>query len=243
MKSLFLILVFLLAGCSGSSTIQLIPGPAGPRGAVGPTGSAGANGHSLVSQFVEVDTDSLECATGGTRLDIFLDLDDTLTVSENDVYMGSLVACNGANGLDGLNGQDGLNGSDGQDGANGTDGLTGQPGPQGVAGPQGDTGPQGVAGPVGPEGPQGLQGATGAQGPAGEGATVTAYSSTACIGITGTSFFEKATLNSVGIYTSSTCASNTKQIDLNKNSSTFWLSQNSLGVFAAPNTLRVIRFN
>ncbi len=108
----------------------------------------GSNGHSLVSQ---VNTASeLECTSGGTRLDVYLDMDNTLTASDGDLYQGSLVACNGSNGLSGIDGQQGI---------------------QGAVGPQGEPGATGSPGPQGP---------VGETGPSGTGATITSYTSDSC---------------------------------------------------------------
>jgi hypothetical protein len=211
MKKQLLIMLVLLGSCD-STTVQLIPGP---------QGTPGDNGHSLVSQFVEASEECLECENGGTRLDIYVDLDDNLTVSEGDEYQGSLVACNGANGL------------------NGQDGATGEPGPSGVTGPQGEAGPQGETGPTGPEGPSGPQGTPGATGPTGGGATITGYNSSSCASIVGTSYYTK----SDDIYTSSTCHSNTKVAELDGADDTFWVSSTKLAVQNDGNGIRVISFN
>lgn len=217
MKKLLLTLSLLaLAACQEVDKVQLIQGPQGA------TGIAGANGHSLVSQFVSIDSESLECTNGGTRLDIYMDMDDSLTVTDGDTYEGSLVACNGANGL------------------NGQDGIAGAQGPQGETGPQGATGAQGVAGPVGPVGPQGPQGTQGATGPAGSGATITVYSSSNCTSL-GNGYYGKAGSNAYSIYTTSTCSGSHN--DLNSANPTMWISSDVLGVFSSPNTLRSISFN
>jgi hypothetical protein len=220
--------VLALAGCN-ENTIQLIPGPAGPAGAVGATGAQGlpgANGHSLVSQYVEPS--ALLCPTGGSELDIFMDTDDSLSVSEEDVFLNSIVACNGSNGL---NGSDGLNGTDGGQG------VPGAQGPQGEAGPQGTPGAQGLPGPIGPEGDQGPQGIQGPAGPSG--ASITVYSSNSCTLIAGTSFYVK----SGDLYTSSSCSSASKVIDMNDSNSSFWVGTRVLALYAGSSTMRVITFN
>lgn len=84
------------------------------------------NGHSLVTSLASAS--ELECSSGGNRLDVFLDLDYSLMPSAADIYMNSLVACNGALGMSG---------------------TTGEPGPTGAIGP---------AGPAGEPGPAGLDG-------------------------------------------------------------------------------------
>jgi len=95
----------------------------------GDNGKDGKNGHSLVSEYA--DASELECSNGGTRLDIFLDLDDSLSASEGDLYLNSLVACDGETGLSG---------------------IPGEVGPRGEIGPQGSAGENGLPGPVGPQG-------------------------------------------------------------------------------------------
>lgn len=102
----------------------------------GAPGAKGSNGHSLVSESTQLELGSLECASGGQSLDAYLDLDDSLSVSESDSYQSSIVACNGSNGLDGAVG------------------AIGAQGPEGVAGPQGEPG-VGIQGPAGAQGPAG----------------------------------------------------------------------------------------
>lgn len=113
-------------------------------------GKDGANGHSLVSEYTEAQ----ECIAGGQRLDIYLDMDDSLTTSEGDLYQSSLIACNGEQGIQGIQG------------AVGPQGLVGE---TGAVGPQGE---QGVAGPTGPQGEQGVQGIQGAAGLPGSSCTL-----------------------------------------------------------------------
>lgn len=203
----------------------------------GDDGRDGSNGHSLVSQFNEAS--ELECSSGGSRLDIYVDLDDSLSASEADVYQSSMIACNGANGLQGLPG------APGEDGQDGEDGLPGAPGPQGVAGevgPQGPAGATGEAGPVGPAGPQGPQGTVGATGPAGAGATIVAYTSTSCSSL-GNGFYGKSKTNSYEIYDDNDCDNDDKVATLNDSDDTYWLTSSRLAVFSSPNDLRVINFN
>lgn len=211
MKKLILFLT-LIVSCD-STTVQIISGQNGADG------QNGANGHSLVSETNEAS--GCECGeAGGQRLDIYVDLDDSLSASEGDVYQGSLVACNGSNGL------------------NGEQGQTGEQGPPGVAGPQGEPG-VGIPGPTGPTGPTGPQGTPGAQGPAGEGATITVYNTNTCTLIAGTAYYTK----SDNIYTGSTCHSNTKVAELDGGDDTFWVSATKLAVENNGAGIRVISFN
>lgn len=213
MRTLFILFVMSLMACGPTKeVVQVVNGN---------DGLTGSNGHSVVSQFVNVAQESLECMNGGTRQDVYLDLDDSLTVSSNDLYLNSGVACNGSNGLNGLQG------------------LEGQQGPQGLAGPQGGTGPQGLPGPTGPIGPQGPQGATGAQGPSGSGAIITSYNSTLCQLISGTSYYVK----NDSLYSSSSCSSSQKVITLSGGEDTFWVSSTKLATENNGSGIRVVNFN
>ena len=160
MKNLFILM--LLAACGIQESVILkkgLDGQTGRDGIDGVAGTSGLNGHSLVSEFSNATP--LECPNGGNRTDIFIDMDDSFSVSTGDYYSNSLVACNGFNG------------------AQGAQGIQGKDGPQGETGPtsQGQTGPQG---PVG---------ATGPMGPSGSGATVVPSTST-CTQLVG-NFFTK----------------------------------------------------
>jgi Collagen triple helix repeat (20 copies) len=192
------------------------------------------DGYSVVSEYA--DSSELECESGGTRLDLYLDLDRSLSASSGDKYLNSLVACNGANGLDGLNGQDGKDGSNGLAGEQGPQGLQGEVGPQG---PQGLPGLQGPVGPVGPQGPQGLSGVPGTNGSSG--ATIVSYSSSSCTLISGTASYVKVGNNNSSIYSSSSCHSNTKIAEVSQGES-YWVSNNSLAIHNS-NSMRVITFN
>jgi hypothetical protein len=168
-----------------------------------------------VSQYAEAG--ELECEGGGARLDIYLDLDDSLSASEGDLYMNSIVAC---------------------DGGPGQQGVTGEQGPPGVAGPQGEpgTGTQGPTGPVGPTGPQGIQGSSG-------GATITAYNSSNCTQLSGTGYYGKSEQSKAGVYISSNCSSSSKVTDLDDSHPSIWIDTDKLATFAEPNDIRVIDFN
>lgn len=126
--------LFLLASCGpNKETVSVVKG------------QDGKNGHSLVSQYVN----AIECLDGGTRLDVAIDLDDSLSFSQGDLYQGSLISCNGRQGIQGITGE------------------TGDIGPQGLVGADGAIGPQGETGLPGPIGPKGEQGIQGLIGPAG----------------------------------------------------------------------------
>lgn len=218
-----LALTMALIGC-GKDGAQGVQGEQGIQGDVGPQG---ANGHSLVSQTVAAS--SLECAVSGQRLDIYIDLDDSLTLNEGDQYISSLVACDGANGLDGLQG------------------VPGAQGPQGDVGPQGDIGAQGAvgdAGPTGPAGVQGPQGDTGAVGPQGSGATVQDYtlSSSSCTSI-GDSLYAKKNSTSARIYTTSNCNGSSMTLEISTSGQGYFVTSNRLAFNVNNGNLRVLNFN
>ncbi len=236
MRYIVLMLMFAMVGCQ-SETVQLIPGPTGLTGAVG---ASGANGHSLVSEMVEASW--CECDwRGGNRLDIYLDLDDSLSVSEGDTFQSALIACNGMNGLNGENGLPGAEGAQGIPGATGPAGETGLAGPAGEVGAEGA---MGLPGPVGPEGPQGPMGLTGAQGPAGSGATLQAYTlGTSCSSVGG-GLYAKKSGDTAKIYDDNDCDSSDFVATLGSESS-MWLSSTRLAFVddASGVVLRVLNFN
>lgn len=231
MKSLILAL-FLGLALAGCAPKKGDPGDVGPKGsqgdagAEGPAGPQGANGHSLVSETVAAS--ALECAVSGQRLDIYVDLDDSLSLSAGDQFSSSLISCNGANGLDGAQG------------------VAGEQGPQGEVGPEGlmgAEGPQGAEGPTGPQGVQGPQGAQGAQGPAGSGATIQNYTlnTSTCLSI-GDSLYAKRNSTDVRVYSASNCngASLVAQID---GEHPVFLTGDRLGFNVNGGNLRVLKFN
>lgn len=85
MKYVFMLLV--LAGCGGDNT-----SPQGINNSDGAQGPRGFTGHSIVAQTVSA-TES-ECPDGGIRVDLYIDIDDSLTVSKGDTYQSSIVSCN-----------------------------------------------------------------------------------------------------------------------------------------------------
>lgn len=87
---------------------------------------SGNDGHSLVSEYHSPT--AFECGElGGSRLDVYLDMNYNLVSDAGDVFQNSLLSCNGAIGV-------------------------GIPGP---IGPQGPPGVDGAPGPVGPVGDSG----------------------------------------------------------------------------------------
>lgn len=194
-------------------------------------GKDGSNGHSLVSEYVE----SCECESGGTRLDIFIDIDDSLSVSEGDIYQSSLVACNGAQGQQGEVGEVGPQGIAGEIGPQGLQGEIGAVGPEGA---QGAIGP---VGPVGPQGPAGIQGQQGIQGVAGSSATAAiTVTASGCNRILTTAYYSK----NDRVYDNSSCSDSHAGMvaDLNGGDS-FWVGTNILAVDFTGSSMKIIKFN
>lgn len=248
-KFVVILALLTLIGCSPSKEVVNVI-----------KGNDGANGHSLVSSYNE--STSCECGeNGGSRLDIYLDMDDSLSATEGDLYQNSLVVCNGLNGLNGRDGEDGEQGIQGPQGEQGPRGIPGRRGPrglQGAVGPQGlvgATGPQGAAGAIGPQGPQGVAGPTGPQGPQGpqglqgtpgvagsSGATIVTYTSSSCTHIAGSSYYVKPNGNNTKIYTSSSCSSSSSVEELGDGDS-YWVGTNMLAVDYGDIGIKVITFN
>lgn len=237
-------ILILILSCTKSTTVEVISGKDGSNG------SNGSNGHSLVSQFVSSNED-IECEAGGTRLDVYLDLDDSFNPSEADSYQGSLIACNGKNGLNGSNGLNGTVGLQGPQGVPGTQGPQGSVGPKGDKGPKGDSGdsddhddvvagPPGPQGPAGPQGPQGLPGAQGAQGASGSGAVIQ-VSTSSCVLIVD-SYYTKNNL----LYLendSNYCDGNNDKVTLNSSGDSMWVAASMLVIKDGAGILRIIKFN
>lgn len=180
----------------------------------------GKNGHSLVSQYMAAT--ELECANAdGSRLDIYIDTDDSLTASDGDVYQNSLIACNGLNGVNGQNGHDGVAGPPGQ---SGPPGLDGNPGKDGLPGPKGDPG------------------TPGAPGQNGKDAHVTPRNVSAVCSAISDNYSALVKNNTVEIYNGLVC-SGQKVFVLTSSASTFWLSANELAVFVDPAGLRILTYN
>lgn len=204
----------------------------------GKNGTNGSNGHSLVSQYMPAT--ELECdSAGGSRLDIYIDMDDSLTPSDNDRYQNSIVACNGLNGLNGLNGSDGSNGE------NGHDGVAGPPGQSGPPGLDGNPGHDGLPGPQGLPGQDGAPGQNGPPGQDGKDAHVTPRN----VGVNCTNVHPNYDAmiknNTVEIYTATanhSCPAPNKVFVLTSSSSTFWLSATELAVFVDPAGLRILNY-
>lgn len=103
------ICVLMLAGCG--DTLDVVRGVDGKDGS---NGTNGRDGFSLVSQTTSLSQESIECGElGGSRLDMFLDLDYSMSLSDGDLYQGSLLACNGQRGYQGMPGATGPQGEPG----------------------------------------------------------------------------------------------------------------------------------
>lgn len=233
---LSIVLLSVLAGCGDSiTTVKGLDGAPGAEGAQGPQGEKGdkgdqgekgdqgPNGHSLSSSSVTLGKGSCECpGTGGSRVDIYLDNDDSLTVTEGDTYQSSLFACNGAKGKRGRQGEQG---------------------PQGNVGPQGEQGEQGPPGVQGPQGPQGIPGPQGEDGA--DAGSIASYdlSSGSCKNVGSGYYAKKSSSNSAALYSASNCNLLSLQKILGAQDS-LWLSASRLGFLDANNglALRVITF-
>jgi len=205
-----LVLALFIVGCSPArEVVQVIKGD---------PGIPGANGHSVVTEFTEVNSCACDEA-GGSSFDVYTDMNDNLQLDEGDFWQASTIICNGRNGL------------------NGATGAPGESGPQGVPGPTGEIGPQGPQGIAGPTGPQGLQGP---QGPAGSGATIQNYNlGRSCTSI-GNSLYAKKYGSSVKIYDNSYCSH--LEFVINSDQDSMWLTPTRLG-FNVDGDLRVLNFN
>lgn len=229
----FLFLILLITAC----------GKDGKDGRDGLDGKDGANGHSLVSQINLAS--EIECVNGGQRLDVYLDLNDSLLVDEFDLYLNSLVACNGLDGKDGEDGKDGAQGLRGERGEQGPPGLEGKVGPQGLQGergPQGIQGIQGLVGERGEVGPQGIQGLQGERGENGLGAIISSYTSSNCSPISGTSLFTKPNATVASVYSLNTCSTASKLHDI-ANGESLFLETDVLAIKITTGGIRVIKFN
>lgn len=96
------------SGPKGEQGSPGVNGQDGATGAVGPQGLPGINGHSILSSSRTAT--ALECSVSGAALDVYLDLDDSLTISSGDLLQSTLVACNGSAGPQGVQGPAGADG-------------------------------------------------------------------------------------------------------------------------------------
>ncbi len=236
----YLLITLLLVSC----------GKDGKNGRSGIDGKDGLNGHSLTSQINIASV--LECSTGGQRLDIYLDMNDNFSTDEYDLYLNSLVACNGVDGIDGEDGVNGAVGLQGERGEQGPPGLEGKVGPQGLdgmQGPQGIHGIQGAVGERGEVGPRGLQGNEGANGANGldgkdgsSGAVISSYVSSNCTSISGTNLFVKPNSSNSAVYSTGTCSGSSKLYEI-ENGTSLFLDSSILAIKLTTGGIRVIKFN
>jgi hypothetical protein len=171
----------------------------------------------------------LECdSAGGSRLDIYMDLDDSLTPSEGDLYQNSLVACNGLNGTNGIPG---------------LDGEVGPPGQSGPPGLDGNPGHDGLPGPSGAPGQDGSPGSNGQKGENGKDAHVSPKNVTGICSNISSGYDALIKNQTVELYTAGfSCSAPKKVYVLTDSASTFWLSSTELAVFVSPAGLRVLTY-
>jgi len=136
LRLILIIAAIALSGCAkdGSNGSDGRSGVDGTPG-IGTPGAPGQDGYSIVSKTP--GTLPPTCTNGGAAVDLYLDLDRSLTYTVGDSYQSTLFACNGIDGQDGEDGQDGQDGADGEDGADGQDGQDGAQGPPGTPGSTG----------------------------------------------------------------------------------------------------------
>ena len=166
--------------CNGSTAKWVATGlnaPAaganGKDGVNGTNGTAGATGHAALVR-VTSEPSGNHCSSGGERIDVGVDADDSGALSDSEVS-GTVYVCDGVSGAvgaSGINGTKGRDGTNGVDGSNGATGATGADGVSGANGNTGATGPTGATGATGATGSTGADGVTGSTGPTGaDGAT------------------------------------------------------------------------
>lgn len=212
----------LLVGC-GTKEKEVFRGP------------PGKNGHSLITSTSKISS-GIQCLNGGQSIDIYLDLDDSYTLSEEDLYQNSVFICNGLNGLAGATGMRGVAGVQGEVGATGPQGEVG---PQGI---QGEVGPQGIQGIQGEQGPTGPQGNVGPQGPSGMAGSIAAYYASGCTSIAGTIYYYKYVNSEATIYAQNTCT-NSNKVSTLLDGESLWVGTNYLAVGTTDGSLRVVIFN
>jgi hypothetical protein len=111
------------------------PGTNGTNGTDGTNGTNGAPGNVGTTSLVRIENESAgaNCAHGGSKISVGLDLDGSGVLDPAEIASTSYV-CSGADGVDGTNGTNGTDGTDGTDGTNGTSGTNGTNGTNGSNG-------------------------------------------------------------------------------------------------------------
>lgn len=99
------------------STQYVCNGANGANGATGDAGANGTNGSDGHDSLVNLSADSTTCATGGTKIEAGIDLDDNGTLSAGEV-LNTRYVCNGATGATGSQGTPGATGAAGAAGKN-----------------------------------------------------------------------------------------------------------------------------
>lgn len=72
-----------------------VNGTNGSKGNKGDKGDSGSNGHSLITNPSVVPN---VCTNGGTAIDVFIDVDDSLSFTAGDVYQSTVFSCHGVDG-------------------------------------------------------------------------------------------------------------------------------------------------
>ena len=172
--------------------VELLPGPAGPKGDPGPKGEQGPAGADGEDGYTPVR--GVDYWTAKDKQEIIAEIPGAdLTGYATEEYVGKKIAEAQLGGEGGgvdlsayytksetetaikkavdavelLPGPQGDKGEKGETGATGPQGPQGEKGETGATGPQGETGAQGPKGDTGATGPQGEQGPQGIQGETG----------------------------------------------------------------------------
>lgn len=99
--------------CSDGTSIEIHNGEDGQDGVPGASGQDGINGVDGLSMTYSLTEASEEqCSNGGSIFLLSIDINDNLTVDNEDANIQSAILCNGLDGSNGLNGNDGQNGLD-----------------------------------------------------------------------------------------------------------------------------------
>lgn len=156
------------AGATGPQGLTGLQGVPGATGAQGPAGAAGTgfNFRNAFDPTAIYAANDVVTYSGSTYVAIAANGPNTET-PDQDTSAWSVMAQQGATGMQGLPGLNGAQGPQGIPGLPGATGATGMQGLPGLNGAQGIQGLPGVNGAQGPQGLPGLPGATGATGPQG----------------------------------------------------------------------------
>lgn len=167
----------------------------------------------------------------------------TVSALEN----GSKISCSDGSEISLYNGTNGQNGSDGEDGADGSScsltAISESSSLLSCTDGSSMTVSNGIDGRDGTDGSDGQDGSDGEDGEDALGATLSLYSSSSCVKISGTSSYTKSTgSGNRGLYTSSSCSSSSKFAEVSQGEA-YWVSNTSLATLTDDGDLRVITFN